>query len=191
MKTNLIISALILIAGAAAAQAQNMSAMQNNNPAGSSTWFNPDPNGLYRGNEFSLDAFGAATFDSRRHDDYYRRHDRDDSHEGGGGGLEYFFCRYAGVEAESFAVANDRNTDSAVGGNLILRWPIGSTGFAPYVLGGGGEEWTHRSEGYGDGGGGVEYRWTRCMGIFADGRFVVPASTRNYGMVRLGVRFIF
>ena len=43
----------------------------------------------------------------------------------------------------------------------------------------------------GDGGGGVEYRWTRCMGIFADGRFVVPASTRNYGMVRLGVRFIF
>jgi hypothetical protein len=46
-------------------------------------------------------------------------------------------------------------------------------------------------EGDGDGGGGVENRWTRCLGIFTDGRFVVPASTRNYGMVRLGVRFVF
>jgi hypothetical protein len=187
MKTKLILSAAILFVGAATMQAQN------GNYYSSSSWFDTSSDLLYRANEFSLDGFGAAASDGRRHDGYYYYgydHHRD-VRGGGGGGLEYFFCRYIGIEAESFALANDHNTASAVGGNLVLRLPIGSTGFSPYVFGGGGNEWTHRTEGYGDGGAGLEYRFTRCFSIFGDGRFASPSNTRDYGMGRFGVKFTF
>lgn len=193
MKKLLIISLVILLVGAAGVQAQSLAATQDDNPLNGPSWFHSDPGDLYRAREFSVDAFGAAASDGRRHDHYYDFgfHHRDNTRGGGGGGVEYFFCRYIGIEAESFALANDHNTASAVGGNLVLRWPIAQTGLAPYVFGGGGNEWTYRTEGYGDGGAGLEYRFNRSFGIFGDGRFVSPCTTRDYGMGRVGVRFTF
>jgi hypothetical protein len=193
MKTLLVISAATLLVGTAAVQAQNMTSTQDNNPLNGSSWFSSDPGDLYRANELSVDAFAAGASDGRRHDHYYDfgYHHRQDVRGGGGGGLEYFFCRYIGIEAESFALAGDHNTASALGGNLVLRWPIAQIGISPYVFGGGGNEWTYRAEGYGEGGAGLEYRFNRSIGIFGDGRFVSPGSTRDYGMGRLGVRFAF
>ncbi|HUD47574.1 MAG TPA: hypothetical protein VMR33_12135 [Candidatus Baltobacteraceae bacterium] len=192
MNTKLILGAAILVAGVATMQAQDANS-QNGGYYSSSSWLDSSSDLLYRANEFSLDAFGAVASDARRHDGYYDYgydHHRD-VRGGGGGGLEYFFCRYVGIEAESFALANDRNTASAVGGNLVLRLPIGPTGFSPYIFGGGGNEWTDRTEGYADAGAGLEYRFTRSFGIFGDGRFALPSDTRNYGMGRFGVKFTF
>jgi hypothetical protein len=193
MKTLPLISAAILFVTTAAVQAQYTSATQDYNPFNGSSWFNSDPGDLYRANELSVDAFAAGASDGRRDDHHFDfgHHDRQDVRGGGGGGLEYFFCRYIGIEAESFALANDRNTASAVGGNLVLRWPVGQIGLSPYVFGGGGNEWTHRTEGYGDAGAGLEFRFNRSIGIFGDGRFVGPGSARDYGMGRFGVRFTF
>jgi hypothetical protein len=105
--------------------------------------------------------------------------------------MEYFFLRYIGIEAETLALANGHHTESLLGGNLMLRLPIADTGFSPYIFGGGGDEFTYRTEGYGDGGAGLEYRFTHRFGMFGDGRFVAPDNTRNYGLGRFGVRFTF
>jgi hypothetical protein len=191
MKSIHIISAGILFLGATAMQAQDMSATQDNNPLNGSSWFHSDPSELYRASELSLDAFGAGAGDGRRHDDYGFGDHHHDARGGGGGGLEYFFCRYIGIEAETFALANHNNTESDVGGNLVLRLPIAQTGFSPYIFGGGGSEFTYRSEGYGDGGAGLEFRFSRMFSIFGDGRFAAPNHTRNYGMGRIGVKFTF
>jgi len=192
MKSILLISAATLFVGSAAVQALDLSATEqdNNNPLNGSSWFNSDPNELFRANELSLDAFAAVAGDGRRHDDDFGYHHHD-VRGGGGGGLEYFFCRYIGIEAESFALANHDSTVSAVGGNLVLRLPIGQTGFSPYIFGGGGSEFASRSEGYGDGGAGLEFRFSRSFSIFGDGRFADPTHSRNYGMGRLGVKFTF
>ena len=41
-------------------------------------------------------------------------------------------------------------------------------------------------------GGGLEYRFNRHVGIFADGRYeVVDKSRNNFGLIRTGVRFAF
>ena len=191
MKSILILSAATLFVGSAAVQALDLSATeQDNNPLNGSSWFSSDPSELYRANEFSLDAFAAVAGDSRRHDSDFGDHHRD-ARGGGGGGLEYFFCRYIGIEAESFALANDHNTMSAVGGNLVLRLPIAQTGFSPYIFGGGGDEFTYRTESYEDAGAGLEFRFSRMFSIFGDGRFADPRHSRNYGMGRLGVKFTF
>jgi hypothetical protein len=185
------ISAATLLVGAAAVQAQTMSATPDNNPLNRSSWFNSEPDELFRPKELSLDVFAAASGDDRHHNDDYGYNHHRDGRGGGGGGLEYFFCRYIGVEAESFALANEHNTESALGGNLVLRLPIGQTGLAPYIFGGGGSEWTYRSEGYSDAGAGLEYRFNKAFSIFADGRAGLPTHTRDYGMGRFGVKFIF
>jgi hypothetical protein len=214
MKITITIGAAILLSGVAAVQAQTQpsnnyqpnyqptnnyqstgsypnNSTMNNTPMNTGSWFAADPNDIYRAYELSLDAFVSAAGEGNGHDVFNGYNHRRDVRGGGGGGLEYFFSRYAGVEVETFALGDRHNTQSALGGNLVLRWPIGETGFSPYIFGGGGEEWTYQSEGYGDGGAGLEYRFSRCLGIFGDGRIVVPNDTRNYGMGRFGVRFIF
>jgi hypothetical protein len=188
MKTKIVIGSTILLMGAVAVHAQTMSATQNT--TSNSSWFDSSQDLLYRANELSLEAFGAGASDGHRHDYYYDDHRRDGKF-GGGGGLEYFFCRYIGVEADGFALANRDHTQENAGGNLALRYPIGQTGFSPYIFGGGGAQWNHGSEGYETGGAGLEFRFTRSIGLFGDGSFVGPANTRNYGMGRIGVRFSF
>ena len=79
-----------------------MTATQDNNPFNGSSWFRSDRGDLYR----SVDAFGAAASDGCRHDhncDFGYQH-RENGRGGGSGGLEYFFCRYIGIEAESFPI---------------------------------------------------------------------------------------
>lgn len=40
-------------------------------------------------------------------------------------------------------------------------------------------------------GAGMEYRFTRNVGVFVDARWVLPDETKNYGVARLGMRFAF
>src|ERR1044072_860111 len=88
----------------------------------------------------------------------YDRYIGGDHAWGGGGDLKYFFCRYAGVGLEGFALdaskpgfdifedqsvpilikqrINHNHTVGAVLGTLTLRYPIPCTRLAPYAWGG-------------------------------------------------------
>lgn len=154
-----------------------------------SHWYDSSSD-LYQPYDVSVEAFAVGTATDRGYDhgDYRFRHHL---HGGGGAGLEFFFNRYIGIEGEGIAVDDTRNFVDSAGGNLVLRLPIGETGLAPYIFGGGGHQFNPVDCVYGDGGAGLEYRFTRCFGVFADGRFVVPDHVRDYGEARLGVKFTF
>jgi hypothetical protein len=105
----------------------------------------------------------------------YDRYIGGDHAWGGGGDVKYFFCRYAGVGVEGFALdaskpgfnifedqsvpvfvhqrINHDHTIGSVLGTLTLRYPVPCTRFAPYAWGGvgaifgGGERETLHTQG--------------------------------------------
>ena len=72
--------------------------------------------------------------------------------------------------------------------DLIVRWPLGNSGFAPYLLGGAGRTTDVRWEWVGQGGLGLEFRFNRNVGLFTDGRFIWPRHSSNQLMLRAGIR---
>ncbi len=44
---------------------------------------------------------------------------------------------------------------------------------------------------FGQAGAGLEYRFTRHLGLFVDARAVLPEKTTGFGVGRLGLRFAF
>ena len=145
---------------------------------------------LYRAQELDLDLFGAASIGHQTLEHLSGNRLRHHGLYGGGGGLTYFFCRYVGVGGEYDAETHHNFVDSAEG-NVYLRVPILETGLAPYVFGGGGYQFEDVRQDFGQGGAGLEFRFTPHVGIFADGRYVFTDHTDNYAMVRAGVRIAF
>jgi hypothetical protein len=155
-------------------------------------WSDSNPGDLYQAHDLTLEAFGLGTVNEHTLDhlsgDRLLRH----GHLGAGLGLEYFLCRYLGIEAEGFSETTHNTFVNDAGGNVVFRLPIGETGFAPYAFGGGGHEfYPVGNENYADGGAGLEFRFTHCIGIFTDARWVVTEHTGTYGLGRLGLRFTF
>ena len=132
---------------------------------------------------------------------------------GGGGSIKFFFCKYIGIGVEGYALAAHDTVGGALG-TLTLRYPIGCSRFAPYIFGGIGgafggshtvlaefpEEVFHVSDVdhdedavlAGEAGGGLEYRFTRHIGIMADFSWhFLDGPNNNFGMVRSGVTFAF
>ncbi len=163
----------------------------------------------YRAREWNFDLFGSYAFTARPYpSDQYLGVD----HAWGGGiDANYMFSRYLGIGVEGYALA----ADDAVGqasGNLIFRYPIPGTRFAPYGYAGGGvifngsriEDLVDRGrslrnirrnsevEGMGQFGAGFEFRLTPNVGIINDFSWnVVNGDQNDFGMVRSGVRFGF
>lgn len=137
----------------------------------------------FRAHEFSVDAFGIGVFPEKG---------LFNGNPGGGAGLNYFFNRFVGVGVDGYVWEGIKN--EAVGGtsgSLILRYPIADR-FAPYVFGGGGGNfYQDKAQGTYHGGLGAEYRFTRHVGAFAEGRYTGAAVENNYGMVKSGLRFAF
>ena len=130
----------------------------------------------------------------------------DTPRRGGGGGLgvNYFFIRYLGIGV-------DGDIDSAhhelwnTTAKLIVRVPFdfGGLCLAPYVFTGGGGAFA--SSQYGNDsasvatymlGGGLEYRITSFIGIFAEGRYTFAADSASHPDLsaasgRFGVRISF
>src|SRR5579859_3737789 len=123
---------------------------------------------LYRGNEFSLEGFGGATINQYTIDHPSGDRVRHNGRLGAGFGGEYFFTRYIGIEGEAFTQNTAHHFIDQTGGSLVLRFPIGESGFAPYAFGGGGHMFDPLPGTYGHFGGGVEYRFTPHFGIFTD-----------------------
>lgn len=205
MKTKIVMTAAVLLLGVGTAlQAQNP---PNALPPGAGTQETtssgmgmanantsterPAVGGPYRSCELSLDAFGLGTVDEYTIDHLSGHRVDHDSRLGAGMGLEYFITRYVGLEAEAFSGSTSHTFVDDLGGNLVLRLPIGESGFAPYIFGGGGHIFDPASGTYGDGGAGIEYRFTPHVGLFTDARFVATDRIGNYGMGRFGLRFTF
>jgi opacity protein-like surface antigen len=135
-----------------------------------------------------------------------------DQNWGGGGSFKFFFCKYIGVGVEGYALAANNTVGGALG-TLTLRYPIGCSRFAPYVFGGIGgafggthtvlsefpEEVFHTSDVdnddsvlAGEVGAGLEYRFTRHIGVIADFSWnFLDGPNNDFGMVRSGLNFAF
>ena len=110
---------------------------------------------------------------------------------GGGFGFNFFFCRYVGIGYEAQWYSNGGVAEHMpLGGNLIFRYPICAWNLAPYVMVGGGGAWDGVGTGYGNVGGGIEYRFTDHIGVFVDGRYLYGGSG-NVADVRSGIRIAF
>jgi opacity protein-like surface antigen len=150
---------------------------------------------IYRANEFSLDAFGTAS-----EGEYTFEHlasispntVKQDTKWGAGAGVNYFATHYLGIGAEGYWQDNSGQPFvNSASGNLMLRLPLGQSGFAPYALGGGGHQFDGGKYWFGQAGAGLEYRFCMNVGMFLDARAVWPDETKTYGVARLGLRFSF
>ena len=145
-----------------------------------------EPECLYRDQEFQIDGFYSGFFGSRK--------SVFGTGSGGGFGLNYFFCKYVGVGYEFQAYDNQKfGSILPLSGNLFLRYPICSINLAPYIIVGGGGTWSTadgKGTGFGNVGAGLEYRLTKNIGIFSDGRYFY-GGVGNVADLRAGLRFAF
>lgn len=146
---------------------------------------------LYRCNELSLDAFGTASLGQHTLAHLSGSRVRHNTEFGAGVGLNYFITRNFGLGADVYSENTSGPFLDSASANLILRLPLGQSGFAPYIFGGGGQQFDMAKACFGQAGAGIEYRFTRQMGVFVDARAVLPEKTRGYGLARLGLRFAF
>jgi opacity protein-like surface antigen len=181
MKKQLSIVAALVILATQAALADTMSDQHLSYDQGRTD--------LYRGNELSFDAFGTDALGRYTLNHLSGNRISHDSRLGLGVGANYFFIRYLGVGVEAFSENTAHTFVDDASANLIARIPIGATGLAPYGFVGGGHQWDPIDSNFGQAGLGLEFRFTRNIGLFVDGRGVWSERARNYGLFRTGVRF--
>ena len=152
---------------------------------------NSNPGDLYRSSELSVDVFGTASLGEYTIDNPSASRVKHNTRMGAGAGVNCFFSRYVGVGVDGYSENTTGAFIDSTSGNLILRLPLGQSGFAPYAFGGGGHQFDLARASFGQVGAGMEYRFTPNVGAFLDARWVVPDKTKNYGVGRLGLRFAF
>lgn len=183
MKNKMIAGASVLMITAAAALAQDNTSNVHD--------MNSDQGGLYRARELSLDAFGTASVGQYTIDHPSRSRVRRNTRLGVGAGFNYFFCKYIGIGGDGYSENTSGAFVDSAEGNLIARLPIGDSGLAPYIFGGGGHQFDLAKVSFGQFGGGIEYRFCKHVGAFVDARWVLPNETKNYGVGRAGLRYAF
>lgn len=148
-------------------------------------------NSYYHCNELSVDGFGMGSVGSYTLENPSEQRIRHNSEGGAGAGINYFITRYVGVDGEAYSQNTTGTFVDNADGNLLLRLPLGQSGFAPYALGGGGHQFDAAKLWFGQAGGGMEYRFCQHVGVFVDARCVWPNETKYYGVGRAGLRFAF
>jgi hypothetical protein len=146
---------------------------------------------IYRAGELSLDGFGSASLGKYSLDHISGQRIRENTRLGAGAGLNYFFTRNIGISADAYSENITGTFIDSVSTSLTLRLPLGQSGFAPYAFGGGGRQFDLTKLWFAQFGAGIEYRFTPNIGVFTDGRCVVPDHTKYFGVARLGLRFAF
>lgn len=137
----------------------------------------------FRDMEFQVDGFYTGFVGSRN--------SKFATGSGGGFGVNFFFARYFGIGYEAAWYSNNGTAEHLpLGGNFFVRYPICSLNLAPYVMVGGGAAWDGTTLGYGNVGGGLEYRLTNNVGLFADGRYYY-GGPGNVANIRSGIRIAF
>ena len=146
---------------------------------------------LYRASELSLDGFGTASIGKYTIDHPSNERIRHNTRLGAGAGVNYFFTQNIGISAEAYSENTTGTFIDNASASLTLRLPLGQSGFAPYVFGGGGRQFDVLKNWFAQAGAGIEYRFTPQVGVFIDARGVLPDEARYYGVARLGMRFSF
>ena len=173
-------------------------------------------------------------FGTRNYDNYLET----DHAWGGGLDAKYFFARYFGLGIEGYVLdvrqsyshvlipffgpgnngvaktVHERNALGAALATVTLRYPVGCSRFAPYIVAGGGAVFgggqgttisgtalpdgvisfrsDSRTEAVGQFGGGIEVRLTPHIGLLNDFSWnIVNGRDNNFGMVRTGINFGF
>lgn len=145
----------------------------------------------YRAKEIDFDAFGTASYGKYTIDHLSGSRISHNTRLGGGVGLSYFFTRYLGIGVDAYSENNTGAFIDSTSLNMTLRLPVGHSGFAPFVYGGGGRQFDLDKVWLAQVGAGIEYRFTPRVGFILDTRWVLPNHTKYYGVARLGVRFAF
>lgn len=177
MKNKILVCGTILILAAA--------------PALAADAVNPGGNEKYRAKEVSLDLFGSASVGQQTINNITGLRVNRDLRLGAGIGMNYFLTRYLGVGAEAYSENTAHSFVDSTSASVIGRFPLGQSGVAPYVYGGGGRQCDPTSLWFAHAGAGLEYRFTPRIGAFVDARYVLTDGTANFGLGRLGLRFGF
>jgi hypothetical protein len=150
-----------------------------------------DQSEYYRPNELDLEGFGTASIGKYTINHLSNARIRHNTRLGLGAGISYFITRNIGIGGDAYSEDTTGRFIDSASANLILRIPLGQSGFAPYVYGGGGRQFDLAQVWFLQAGGGMEYRFTPHVGLFVDARWVIPEKTKYYGVGRLGMRFAF
>ncbi|HWC58124.1 MAG TPA: hypothetical protein VHC44_00415 [Verrucomicrobiae bacterium] len=199
MKSKLVITTAAVLLTASAGMAQTTTTTTETTTV-SHVWNDPNTwwgnhwvyNGgdRYTANELSLDFFGSYISGERRAEDLFKTNIRHGAW-GGGVGVNYFFTREIGIGGDIEIPDDGGNFVNNVDGSLIARLPIGHTGLAPYVFGGGGRQTEPVWQWTGHAGVGIEYRFNPVTGIFTDARYMWVDKTADEILFRAGLRFVF
>lgn len=147
---------------------------------------------LYSANELSLDLGGSYTAGQRGAEHLFETSIKGNRGKWGGNvGVNYFLLRQLGLGVDVNMPDNGGNLVDSVALNVIGRFPIGSSGFAPYVFGGAGRTTDASWEWMAQAGVGVEFRLNRTVGIYTDGRYQWPENSGDGLMLRAGFRVNF
>ena len=147
---------------------------------------------FYRADELSIDAFGSGSIGQQTINHISGNRIQKNGRAGAEGvGVNYFFTRYIGISGDAYSENTAHNFVDSASGNLIGRIPIGNTGVAPYVFGGGGHQFDEIEQNFAQAGGGIEFRFAENVGFFVDARYVFADKTQNYGVGRAGIRLNF
>jgi hypothetical protein len=160
-------------------------------PAFAADGANRNDGELYRANELSMDLFGTASLGKYTIDHLSGSRVRHNSRLGAGIGMTYFVTRNIGFGGDVYSESTKHSLIDNAEANVYFRFPLGESGFAPYLIGGGGYQFDTAHAWFAQGGAGIEFRFTPQVGIFTDARLVVPEKTKYYGVARLGMRFAF
>jgi hypothetical protein len=188
IRNKMYIGGTILLLAASAAFADDAT---NNLTLGGDRPVSHDQPEFYRANELSFDGFGTAALGKYTLDHVSGDRVRHNVRFGAGAGVNYFFTRFFGIGLDAFSENTTGPFIDSAEANLILRVPLGQSRFAPYVFAGGGHTFDSVKASFGQAGAGMECRITPHVGVFIDGRAVVPDRTRYYGVARLGMRLAF
>lgn len=147
---------------------------------------------LYSANELSLDLGASYSAGQRGLEHLFKTSIKGDRGQWGGDvGLNYFFTREIGLSADINMPDNGGNLVDAVLGNVIGRLPLGNSGFAPYLFGGGGRTTDRTWEWMGQAGLGLEFRFNKTIGLYSDGRYLWPQHSAEGLLLRAGIRIVF
>ncbi len=129
-------------------------------------------------------------FDITLIDDAPSGHYSDDTLYGGGLAVDYFFTENLGIGADGYWL-DEPSVVHSYNLNLTARTEIADC-LAVYAIGGGGVFTNGETVGSAHIGGGLEYRLSESMGIFADGRYKwLDGGDITLTSVRIGLSFVF
>jgi hypothetical protein len=150
-----------------------------------------DDGQVFRANEFSIDIFGTGSIGQETIEHLSGERIEQDGRIGAGLGGNYFFNRFLGLSVDAYTENTGHAFVDDVSGSVVVRFPFDAVRLAPYAFGGGGYQFDPIEQAFGHLGAGLEFRFNRNAGVFADLRYVFTDKSEDFGLGRLGVRFWF